>query len=388
MKILFFGNICNYAYWFAKWARMLGYDAHALLERDEQVFLPENEDPEFDPRQPPGWIRYYRPGTEREIMRGQVDAELPALLAGFDAIHTFSNTTAIAAASLGVPFVHHNVGSFGTSYSWFRFQTWRSAMALRYLPLRWRFRKAMKSCRAIIVSVGMDHYEVCHSPYRDKLRSLPVPFDTSDAERFKSSGCGTSLPDTGLTFLMPARQHWHLKGQQYVFQALSMLTCEERGRCKILVMEWGRDVQRTKDLVKHLGLEPMVRWSPMLPRTELWKLIGKPRTVVIAEFYQDSHGGGHGGVSRDAMALGAPLISHTRPEVDELIYSKAAPLFHAECVAPDILAQIRRCLAMSDEELVKAGALLKKWIADECRYDQVMPRYLALHERIIAEAGK
>lgn len=384
MKILFFGNLCNYAYWYAKWARQLGCQAFALLEKNERLFTPEREDPEFDPNNPPDWVYFYNPGTENEIIfNGYADKQLATILRKFDAIHTFSITAAIAADTLGYQFIHHNVGSFGRSASWVRFQTVRSVVALRYLPLRWRFRRAMKNCEAIIVSNNMDHYEVYHSPFRKKLKVLPIPYDVRNAEKFKAFVDHEPTHNRTITFLMPARQHWYLKGQNYVFQAVSLLSPEERERCLFVIMNWGSDVQRTKDLIKKLDLADIVRWSPILPRIDLWKLLGRPRTVVIAEFYKDSHGGGHGGVSRDAMALSTPLISHTRPEVDRLIHHRPAPIFHAECNAGDILIQIRQCLNMSENELIEAGARLKEWIIAECQYEIVIPRYIDLHKQIL-----
>jgi glycosyltransferase involved in cell wall biosynthesis len=382
MKILFAGNVCNYAYWFAKWSRDLGVDAEALIELDDW-YQPELDDPTFNPATPPSWVHYYRPATvNRVIYDGGVHERVRQLSMDVDSVHTFSNTAAIMMQAMGIPFVHHNVGSFGRSVSWVRHQSPRALVGPRRIAMTARFRRAMDEASSIISSVPVDYLEVAASNYRSKQLTLAFPYDIDAIAEYRAAAKRESEKSlTSITtFLMPARQDWFLKGQDLVLKAFARIGAQHRNNIRIVAMEWGRDIEKTKRLAEQLSLTANIQWIPFQNRIGLCRYIGAPRTVVIAEFYRTAQGGGHGGVSRDAMAMATPLISHTRAEADILIHRTPAPIWHSECDEEGIAHWICVAVDCTTQELGGHGDALLQWLSQESHPKQLMPKYLAVHQ--------
>lgn len=379
MRILFYGNVCNYAYWFARWSRDCGVDAHALIEKGE-LYQPELDVDDYSTATAPAWVHYYDPPSTNDVIRcGGVDAQVSSLLAAAENVHAFSVTAAIGAHSMGSDFRFHNVGSFGRSVSWLRFQSPRSAIAVRRIALAWRFRRAMRHASTIIASLNTDQFEVLASPFASKLVTLAFPYDFTLADELCASARGAIGQAEVTTFLMPARQHWHSKGQDLVFEAIALLPASVRAKSRFVALEWGADLQRSKRRIDELGLEALFTWLPMQRKRDLYALMLRPRTVTIADFYRDGRDGGHGGVSRDAMAVGCPLIAHTGAEADLTVHRSAAPLLHASCAPAAIAEQLRNAVDMDDAALQDVGRRLREWLRQENDSRVLIPRYLELH---------
>lgn len=385
MRVLFFGNMCNFAYWFAKWGRQLGYDTHALIESDQNSFArdrPEWEDSEYDPDCPPDWVHFYRAGSRIErALFGRGDRQLGKVLSRFDSIHTFSHTAAIAAAAEGHSFTHHTVGSFARSAMWFRNVDLRTRLHPHRVPLVLRFRRALRQTRHVVVSTAIEHKEVLDSPFRDRLVAVPIAYDVHKADRYAlhRKHCAP-IRDNRIRFVLPARQHWPFKGQDTVLYALARLTSAERTRVQVELFDWGQDRERSKALVAELGLDSFVSFRPMLQKEALWQVFSCPDVIVIDQLpHLDFHGGGLGGVARDALSVGAPVITHAAPEVQTTIFRSAPPVLHTECTSEGVLAQIRNCLSMTSAQLHELGANGREWMLRESDFRAILPQYLALH---------
>lgn len=380
MTILFAGNICNYAYWYAAWGQMLGYDTHALIEdnvpydRDN----PEWEDPSFDRGAPPPWVHYYSARWSETTYRPWVDPRVPHLLDEFEHVHTFSVTMAMLVHELRGGLIHHTVGSFQTGTRW-RGTSARSMVSPRRLALVSRFRAAMKGCSRIVVSTPIEYNHVARSRFVGKMVALPTPYDVHSADGHVRTP--PEAPDARLRVVMPARQNWVVKGQHLVLRALASLDDDLKSRVEVLAFDWGSDVQRTKDLAMDLGLADQITWGPILRRDELLRTLGGTNVLAVVEFPVEDQGpGGLGGVARDAMAVGAPVMTFARPEAARPLHRTPPPILHAEPDVPDIAARLSEVLAMSPGELFELGAKGREWLEEECGLDRTIPRYVALHE--------
>jgi glycosyltransferase involved in cell wall biosynthesis len=382
MKILYFGNVCNYAYWFAKWSRELGLDAYALIECNDKVFSPEKEDIEYDLNNPPNWLYFYNPGTDLDVaLYSYYDKSLKSKLIGYDLVHTFSYTTAIAVSHFNVPFIFHNVGSFSKTISWFNNQSIRSLLSVKYYPIRYKFRKALNKSLSIVASVEIDKFEVFNSIFKSKLVTIPIPYDGKEVLKYINKN---KNDESGvINFLLPSRQNWFLKGQDLVFNAISKIDRELLKKCNFYIMEWGADIINSKNLIKKLGLENYFTWMPMLPRTDLWRLMSLEKSVVIVEFCRSWKIGGLGGVSRDALAVGVPVITYNPDPKEFRIHKISAPVFHSECDENSIQKQITNCILLTEKDFCQLKIESRNWIMSECDYSNVLKKYFELYNRLL-----
>ncbi|MDP8992217.1 MAG: glycosyltransferase [Actinomycetota bacterium] len=382
MRLLFVGNVCNFAYWFARWGRELGYETHALIERDTPYprDFPQWEDPDYEPAAPPPWVHLYQAGTAvNRALHGYVDKELARTLDGFDRIHTLTPAAAIAVDTLRREQVHHTVGSFARTSSWWRGLPVRTAASPRRLPTVIRFRQAMARADRIVVSTAVDHWEVNASHYRNKTVSLPVAYDVDAAARH-ARPWGSQLSGGRLRFILPARHDWSLKGQDTVFRALASLSRTELARMEVVAFDWGVDRDRSRRLVQAMRLGDVVRFEPMLPKIALWSELSAPGVVVIDQVPNlEFAGGGIGGVARDAMAVGTPVITHARPDAQMRIHAAAPPVLHTECSSEAVVERVRQCLEMAPGDLDALGSKGRAWLREECHYTSVLPRLVELH---------
>lgn len=97
------------------------------------------------------------------------------------------------------------------------------------------------------------------------------------------------------------------KNSDWMFRALAdFLGRHPRSRPLLGVVEYGPDVEASKDLVHELGLQDHVLWLPTMPRREIMMLLDAA-DVGIGEFYTDP-GVIWGGTGWEILAAGRPLL--------------------------------------------------------------------------------
>lgn len=102
------------------------------------------------------------------------------------------------------------------------------------------------------------------------------------------------------------RQFWEHKRNDWVITAFSQLINSESGRdSKLLLMEYGPDVCKTKALISNLGIDGSVLWLPKISRLEV-RAISRKCDVAVGQFSEIPQM--WGSVSWEALADGLPLV--------------------------------------------------------------------------------
>lgn len=97
------------------------------------------------------------------------------------------------------------------------------------------------------------------------------------------------------------------KNSDWMFQGLAQFLRQHPGSRPLLaVVEYGPDVEASKQLVCDLGLQDHVMWLPKMPRREIMLLLDAA-DVGIGEFYRDP-GVIWGGTGWEILAAGRPLV--------------------------------------------------------------------------------
>jgi hypothetical protein len=76
---------------------------------------------------------------------------------------------------------------------------------------------------------------------------------------------------------------------------------------KLVLVEYGADVKKSKNYIKKIGLESEVEWLPLMQRKEIMPLL-MLSDMVAAEFI---HSWIAGGVINEALVAGKPLLMHS-----------------------------------------------------------------------------
>lgn len=130
--------------------------------------------------------------------------------------------------------------------------------------------------------------------------------------------------DYGADYLIlaPARQNWRLKGNDKYFRAFAQVINTIGPKAKLLVATWGQEIERSKQLVKELGIEDFVVWLNPVPEMTLARMY----QAVDLVFDQFGDCGTFGLITPKAMSCGVPVLINYKPQLHNWCYSAHPPL--------------------------------------------------------------
>jgi len=196
---------------------------------------------------------------------------------------------------------------------------------------------------------------------QDRVTAIPHPFDVDAALQFGASGAhhGHGTP----YFFCPARHHWHagnaswLKGNDVLIRGAAMAAA--RGlHFRLIMVEWGNEVDLSRALIAELGLTERVDWIRITPRRSLWPIIAGA-VAVLDQFAATAFGG----VGLETMAIGKPVISRIEGVDLGPFFQTRPPIQHA--ATPEEVAG-RIAEALSDQlDHRGAGRAGQAWMKTE-----------------------
>ncbi|GIQ75842.1 glycosyltransferase [Bradyrhizobium sp. RD5-C2] len=167
---------------------------------------------------------------------------------------------------------------------------------------------------------------------RERTVYLPHAFDDEKISTFRAGLKIPKLDPKVTTFFSPSRHHWQAapvsmqKGNDLFLRAAAQVAQTDRD-FRIILVEWGVDVHRSKDLIQELRIEEMVSWIPSLNKAELRQLYCSS-DVVVDQFRIPAIGG----VTFEAMALGRRVITNLDETQSAEFFGVAPPCLAADSV--------------------------------------------------------
>lgn len=184
----------------------------------------------------------------------------------------------------------------------------------------------------------------------------------------------SALHGVGISFLHHARLMWkssvalsdeeHListKNSDWLIYAFAKLIAARPNLCpRLFIVEYGPDVEPTKELVVQLGIQKFVTWLPKMARRELMWLLRRV-SVGVGEF-MNPHCMIWGGTGWETLASGKPLLQAFRFEEGEFerIYGFSPPPILPVRTEEDVL---KRLLFVADhpEQAAEIGERAREW---------------------------
>jgi len=226
--------------------------------------------------------------------------------------------------------------------------------------------------------VGARDYE----PYLDRLgttapRSLTtVPVDTElyrpeDAgetrERWRERAGGSKF------LLSVCRQSWRWKGSDRLLRAFARFS-RERGRdWRLVLMEWGTDVERSRALIAELGVADRVLWEPLSSKPALRRR-QQAADLVADNFVMPSYGTS----VVESMAVGTAVVMASQDDSTAGIVETPPPV-----IAASSEEEIHAALVRSDDEafLRERARECLRWTVEHHGYRTVARNYLDAYAR-------
>jgi glycosyltransferase involved in cell wall biosynthesis len=183
-----------------------------------------------------------------------------------------------------------------------------------------------------------------------------------------------ALRGSGISLLHHARLMWKeregysadenmlsTKNSDWLIRAFATFTTARPSLSpRLFIVEYGPDVEATKNLVTQLGIQESVSWLPKMERRELMWILSRV-TIGVGEFY-NSRCMIWGGTGWEALASGKPLLQAFRFEEGEFesLYGYLPPPMLPVRTEEDLLKQLL-FVADHPEKAAQIGERAREW---------------------------
>jgi glycosyltransferase involved in cell wall biosynthesis len=206
---------------------------------------------------------------------------------------------------------------------------------------------------------------------------VPHPLD-EEKYRPGPSKLRAELEAEGVDFVLlcPSRHDWDVKGSDRMLRAFAELVRTDRPKALLILNEWGAEVERSRALVRELGIGRNVRWLRPLPKLRLIDAY-RAADVVLDQFLI----GTFGAVAPEAMACGTPVVMAFDSEIHRWCFSELPPVVDAR--TPEQIYSALRRLAEDETERARLGQRGREWIERHHGWRLVVDRHIKIYEEVL-----
>lgn len=213
--------------------------------------------------------------------------------------------------------------------------------------------------------LGLDNFVFIPHPIDEEKYA---PGDSSLRAELNAGG-------SRLILVAPARHDWDEKGNDRMLHAFAGFLRSGHEAAVLVLSSWGKEVARSKALIRELGCERNVHWLPPLTKQRLIDAY-RAADIVLDQFLI----GGFGAIAPEALSVGRPVVMAFEPGIHEWCFPVLPPIVSARA-ADEITFQLRR-LADDDEERKRLGRAGRAWIERHHGWRLVTGRQLAVYDEI------
>jgi glycosyltransferase involved in cell wall biosynthesis len=209
--------------------------------------------------------------------------------------------------------------------------------------------------------LGIDHY-------------VPIPH-LIDRKYFDPSIADSGALPLGVHppyIFSPARHDFEVKGTHILLEAFARIA-RERPDVQLVTPSWGADLDRSRELMRSLGIEDRVAMIDPLNIHNLIRVTRGAR-VLVDQF----RFGVFGGIGPTALAVGTPLVTHLDHAKSDWCM-EPPPYFEARDVETCVAA-LRSAIAA---DAGKMRAQLHAWMRRNYWHGQVVDRHASLFADLI-----
>lgn len=376
MKILIFlGNTCNYSFIYQKYTMMFTeYQSYSIVDYHGIK------------RDFPSWFEedfYKVPRVVIINANSKVSYvyNFLKLISKFGrrniSFHCFGLQSCILPLLLGIDFIYHGYGDIlSTPFM----DNYKIKTFLRVILSK----ISLKYCKTLVVSQSTDiPYLEYFNVDKTKIKFIPLISDDSKAVSCNLNREIASLFDANKIIFVPTRNieikqlGIFLDSLNNVFNRNVQLF--EDNNIKIVFIKWGDLWEEHMFKFEHKEIKRYIYWIDLQSRDALMELMSKSY-LIINEFTDPlKYPGFIGGITREAMSLGKPVISHYSFEHDHLFHKTKPPLIQFDNNVSSVERILENILRLSNDEMLEFGSKLKEWYDSEYQIAELISKTSSLH---------
>jgi glycosyltransferase involved in cell wall biosynthesis len=218
-----------------------------------------------------------------------------------------------------------------------------------------------------------------------RLTAIPHPFDLETARSYARSPTQSPISGPDPYFFCPARHHWRkgnaswLKGNDVLIRGAAE-AASLGYRFRLVMVEWGQELDLSRSLIDELGLTDRVVWLRPMHRRAMWSVLAGAEGVI------DQFGApAFGGIGLEAMAFGKPLISRIEGAQLTAFFQTNPPMLEASTPA-----QVARRIAqvLTNPAMRSAvGRAGQQWMQSEHNEDRQLDLQFEVFERLLGTSS-
>lgn len=352
MNILYAGNLVNVGYHHVRQLRQMGVNIELLMEKEP----PDNSNPLLrDPslQAYPDWVIFYdkkKSGWKNEIIRIMRNSK-------YDLIHAHAELPIFAYLSRR-PFIAHVMGSDLIEMAF--------SKSLRGILLRRSYKKAK-----IVVYSTPEQPPLLLKLGIKKTIYMPLISDFSFFNPIKVTN--DKFKDKFIIF-HPANHIWGVKGNDILIKGFSQFV-RHNPNAVLLCIESGIDLDKSKKLIKSLGIEEKVIFSKRMNGEELLYHYNIA-DVVVDQFIFD----GLGGIGVETLCCKKPLIVKCNKNAYKNLLPESPPILDAS--TPSEITE--RLLELENDEVRhEIGENGRTWIEKYFSPESIASKSLIIYESVL-----
>jgi len=383
MRILILGNMANDGYSAAKGLRKKNVEVDLAINSSENIMaLPQWEESEMEGKKDPyssekkeiqkawnapDWIRYFDFKNDSSNIhifeKIKTRFDLLKIIREYDIVETHVPYSIYAQFS-GTPYVPYDAG-------WVRYFPFGNG--LRDKLARRSYIKAKK-----IMFTNPDTLEIFDNlKYLDKEKIHFVPF-AIDPEKYKPIDTQKIrikyAKNNELVLFSPARQNWKHKGNDKMIKAFAKFV-KEFPNSKLILVSWHIDKEKSKSLVKELGISDKVIWINPVPKNQLIQYYNAA-DIVLDQFMVGSWGTS----TPEAMSCGKPVLIYLKENYIIRAFGEMPPLLNSFSIE-DIYCNLKK---LDNEEFRKElGKRCREWVIKTHSPEKVASKHLEILKSVL-----
>lgn len=368
MRILILGNMANNGYVVAKQLRSRGIDVELAINKSEFAgSFPEWEelevDDDFDPFsttrdalkhrwEAPSWIHEFDylfklPTIHSLFPWTKAFLNLRKLLKNYDIIEVHAPYSIYCLFS-SVPYVVYDAGWVRTFAHDKRIV---NKLAARSYERSEAIMMANPDTRRIFDDLGLSN----------KLVEMPYAIDYNKYAPSRSDSIRDKLCANSEEILLfsPSRQDWHQKRNDVMFRGYAKFSRHFKSSILVCV-DWGIDLQRSKDLCASLGIANKIKWIKPTVKSKLIKMYNAA-DIILDQFggLSKNYGGFYGAVTAEAMSCSKPVMCNVDYSIIQEAYGDIPPIIN--CVNEDDIHS--NLIKLADSSLQRnIGQKSREWV--------------------------
>lgn len=355
MRILHVGNT-TMGYVMARELRKRGFESDLLvlptmIERENYWPINDPLTQEKNLKEYPPWVSFF-PKTNNKILKL---IKMIKIMRKYDLIHAYTNLSRIAMLS-GKPYLAEGGGDDIRVHAFEK--------SLRGYLLRRAYKKADQFVYVWPIQ----------KPYVEKLGIknavyLPRLWDTSSFSREKI----IKHHDKTLKIFLPTMEDWDLKGNDKFLNAYLRL-CKENKNVFLYYVDWGKDAQKAKDLLKLPEVKDRVEIiSGPIPREKVVEYM-KKSDLMVEQF----NTGAFTRVGMEAFAFGLPILINLNEKIHRDLHGDLPDIINVK-TSDEIYESL--CKILQDKsKLNLIGINSQNWLKKHFDLDTNIEKYIKIYK--------